>query len=390
MIHEKKRKNNMGNSNASSNVGDSNVSSNKRRIVIIILIVLMGAFIVSALIRGFDHDGQNEGTTDTSVDAINNTGALLEKNEAAGNIESVSGDQKTGEAAGNTESASNDQEVSEADQEVTEASKSLIDPDGDTLQTRILVPDGYERTDEEPSSLGEFLRSYKVLSDNSPVLLFDGTVKSHDNAVCVFDMYLSDNDLQQCADSVMRIYAEYLRACGREDEIAFHFVNGFLCDWSSYKSGKRIIVSGNDVSWTDGGAASDSDDAFEKYLETVYMYASTLSLDKESRPIELSDIRTGDIFIKGGSPGHVVMVVDTCVKDGKKAFLLAQGYMPAQQFHVLKNELHEEDPWYYEDEITYPFTTPEYVFGEPCLKRPVYLAVDWVSVTWRLGALEGD
>ena len=36
---------------------------------------------------------------------------------------------------------------------------------------------------------------------NSPVLLFDGTVKPHDNAVCVFDMYLSNNDLQQCADS---------------------------------------------------------------------------------------------------------------------------------------------------------------------------------------------
>ena len=349
------------------------MSSNKRRIVIIILIVLMGAFVVSALIRGFDHDGHNEGTTDTSVDVANNSGASHESDEAAGNTDSASGDQKTGESAGNTGNAPNYQEVSEADQEVTEASKSLIDPDGDTLLTRILVPDGYERTDEEPSSLGVFLRNYKVLPDNSPVLLFDGTVKPHDSAVCVFDMYLSNNDLQQCADSVMRVYAEYMRSCGKEDKIAFHFVNGFLCNWSSYRSGKRISVSGNDVSWTDGGAASDSDDVFEKYLETVYMYASTLSLDKESRSIELSDIQIGDIFIKGGSPGHVVMVVDTCVKDGKKAFLLAQGYMPAQQFHVLENESHRADPWYYEDEITYPFTTPEYVFGEPCLKRPVYL-----------------
>jgi hypothetical protein len=67
------------------------------------------------------------------------------------------------------------------------------------------------------------------------------------------------------------------------------------------------------------------------------------------------------------------MVVDTCEKDGKKAFLLAQGYMPAQQFHVLINEEHEDDPWYYEDEIKYPFITPEYIFMEPCLRRPGYL-----------------
>ncbi len=67
------------------------------------------------------------------------------------------------------------------------------------------------------------------------------------------------------------------------------------------------------------------------------------------------------------------MVADVCEKDGKKAFLLAQGYMPAQDFYVLTNELHADDPWYYEDEITYPFITPEYVFSEECLMRPGYL-----------------
>jgi len=261
----------------------------------------------------------------------------------------------------------------ESDDSKISADKTLIDPEGNTLQTRILVPEGYERTHEEQASLGEFLRNYKVLPDNSPVILFDGTVKPNDHAACVFDMYLSGNDLQQCADSVMRVYAEYMRSCGKEDKIAFHFVNGFLCDWNNYKNGKRILVSGNDVSWADGGVTSDSDDNFERYLETVYMYASTLSLDKEARSIELSDIQIGDIFIKGGSPGHVIMVVDVCEKEGKKAFLLAQGYMPAQQFHVLINEYHGSDPWYYEDEITYPFITPEYVFIEQCLKRPIYL-----------------
>ena len=50
----------------------------------------------------------------------------------------------------------------------------------------------------------------------------------------------------------------------------------------------------------------------------------------ESTPIKLNEIRVGDVFLKGGSPGHVVMIVDVCTnREGKKAFLIAQGYMPA-------------------------------------------------------------
>ena len=249
---------------------------------------------------------------------------------------------------------------------------SLINPDGKTLMTRISAPQGYERTAEEKGSFGGFLRSYEMEADGSLVLLYDGR-KKKGHAAAVFSMHLGDKDLQQCADSVIRAYAEYFRKTGQEDKIAFHFVNGFLCDWNTYKSGKRIAVNGNNISWTDGGTASDSDETFEGYLNTVFSYAGTLSLKEESQPIDASDIRIGDIFIKSGSPGHVVMVVDTCKKEGKTAFLLAQGYMPAQQFHVLTNDLHEDDPWYYEDEITYPFHTPEYTFDEGSLMRPAYI-----------------
>ncbi|HOV69211.1 MAG TPA: DUF4846 domain-containing protein, partial [Clostridia bacterium] len=115
-------------------------------------------------------------------------------------------------------------------------------------------------------------------------------------------------------------------------------------------------------------------ECFNDYLEIVFAYASTLSMDRESQAIDFSDIRIGDIFIRGGSPGHVVMVVDMCESvNGDKAFLLAQGYMPAQEFHVLKNPLHEDDPWYYSDEFSYPLSTPEYTFSQGSLKRPGYL-----------------
>ena len=85
------------------------------------------------------------------------------------------------------------------------------------------------------------------------------------------------------------------------------------------------------------------------------------------------DIRPGDIFIYGGSPGHVEMVVDVCEnKSGDKAFLLGQGYLPAQQFHILKNPDNENDPWCYVSKMKYPFRTAAVTFKKGTLMRPNY------------------
>ncbi len=253
------------------------------------------------------------------------------------------------------------------------ANSPLIRKDGKTLEERFATPEGYVRTPAEADSMTAFLRGYALEPHGSKVKYHTGKTKHAKTAVAVFAMHLGEKNLQQCADSVMRMYAEYMRACGREDEIAYHFVSGFLCDWPTFRSGKRVTVDGDEVNWRDGASASDSDETFEEYLELVFNYASTLSLWKESEEVALSDVTVGDIFLKAGSPGHVVMVVDVCEKDGKKAFLLAQGFMPAQQFHVLCNNAHLSDPWYYVDEIKYPFKTPEYTFSEGSFRRPVYL-----------------
>ena len=208
--------------------------------------------------------------------------------------------------------------------------------------------------------------------DGSPVLLYDGRERGTEDHAAVFAMHLEPVDEQQCADSVMRIFAEYFRATGQEDRIKFHFVSGFLCDWNTWKQGYRVSVSGNDVSWVKKTGPDSSDECFERYLTMVFAYASTLSMGEESVPIALSELQIGDVFLRSGAPGHVTMVVDMCEKDGKKAFLLAQGYMPAQEFHVLKNLRHPSDPWYYEDEVVYPFETPGQTFAEGTLRRMEY------------------
>jgi hypothetical protein len=210
--------------------------------------------------------------------------------------------------------------------------------------------------------------------DGSKVLLYNGALKGNQSAqIAVFNLPIEKYDLQQCADSIMRMYAEYYWHSKQYNKIAFHFVNGFNAEYSKWIQGYKISINGNNVTWTKSSSANSSYESFKNYLKVVFSYASTLSMDKESKSINENDIQVGDIFIKGGSPGHVVMVVDTCVnKEGKKAFLLAQGYMPAQEFHVLKNPNNEDNPWYYVDEITYPFKTPEYTFSKGSLKRPQY------------------
>lgn len=259
-------------------------------------------------------------------------------------------------------------------QELLDGQESLIDPEGRTLLGRIRVPKGYMRMEAEASSLAAFLREFPLKEDCSPVLLYDGRQKGNQNAhVAVFALSVGEEDLQQCADSVIRLYAEYFWQTGQYEKIAFHFVNGFLAEYGKWRDGYRISVDGNAVEWTKSASYDDSSEAFAAYLRMVFAYAGTLSMEAESYEIPLSEVQAGDVFLKGASPGHVVMVLDVCEsEDGKKAFLLGQGYMPAQEFHILRNPSHEEDPWYYEEEVVYPFCTPEYTFKEGSFRRLIY------------------
>lgn len=254
------------------------------------------------------------------------------------------------------------------------AAPSVIRAEGKTLETRVDVPEGYQRTRAEKDSLAAYLRSYPLKKDGSPVRHYDGKKKVNQRAhAAVFCLPMEKEDLQQCADSVMRMYAEYYWSTGQYDKIAFHFVDGFLAQYSKWRQGYRIQTGDSGTSWVKSASEDTSYEAFQKYMRIVFCYASTLSMEEESIPVKLSNIRAGDIFIKGGSPGHVVMVVDVCKnREGKKAFLLAQGYMPAQEFHLLKNPIHQGDPWYYQEEVSWPLHTPEYTFQEGSLMRPGY------------------
>ena len=56
-----------------------------------------------------------------------------------------------------------------------------------------------------------------------------------------------------------------------------------------------------------------------------------------NKVIDVNDLKTGDVFIKGGSPGHCFIVMNVARNAAKrKIFLLAQSYIPAQDIQILK------------------------------------------------------
>ena len=257
------------------------------------------------------------------------------------------------------------------EQSSTPQTTSLIDTRGKTIGTRFLLPENFERTEVDPNSFANYLRNLPLKPADAEVNYYDGRVKhKRDVYEAVIDMDLDNRNLQQCADAVIRLRAEYLYGSGRYDEISFQFTNGFKADFNTWRSGHRIVVDGNNVSWRPSTVSSGSYSSFRNYLNMVFAYAGTYSVARETTPVPVEEIQLGDIFIRAGSPGHTVIVVDVAEhkENGEKIFLLAQSYMPAQDIQVLQNPKNGPgNPWYDID-----FTrlyTPEWTFSREELRR---------------------
>lgn len=199
-----------------------------------------------------------------------------------------------------------------------------------TLQQAFAPPPGFHRVALEPSSFGAWLRDLPLLPANAAVHLWNGQPKGNQAAhVAVVDLDVENRDLQQCADVVMRLRAEYLWARGRSREITFRLANGGQDAW---KGGDRA--------------------AFVKYLRHVFTYANTGSLRQELAGATKGQVQPGDVLVQPpgqhGKLGHAVLVLDAAEDaQGQRVVLIGQSYTPAQQFEVLANAGEGAlSPWY--------------------------------------------
>ncbi len=199
---------------------------------------------------------------------------------------------------------------------------------GDRICNAVDAPDGYVKIQAVCGSFADWLRHLPIKNRGDTVFLYDGRPKYNQEAQwAVIDIDTGDEDLQQCADAIIRLRSEYFYSKNLYDSIAFNFTSGDTCRFRDWIEGLRPIVDGNHVTWAKSARPDSSYTNFRKYLKTVFTYAGSYSLQKQLRPVpDVDSIAVGDVFIRGGFPGHAVIVVDMAKhKDtGEKIFLLAQ------------------------------------------------------------------
>ncbi|WP_333625551.1 DUF4846 domain-containing protein [Sphingobacterium siyangense] len=230
----------------------------------------------------------------------------------------------------------------------------FINPDGMTIKSRILLPEGFKRPTYRVEEFGNFLENLPLYPIDQEVHYYNGKIKPRNNIYnSVVKLDIGKRDLHQCADAVMRLRADYLYQQKRYKDIKFNFL-------SDSKPRAYTNYAKGDYSYP----------TYWKYLEYVFAYANTASLHDELPSVKTTqEVKIGDTFIQKGSPiGHAIIVVDLA-KDstGKTIVLLAQSYMPAQEIQILNNWNNSTlSPWYDIDQDI--IKTPEWTFYPKNLK----------------------
>lgn len=208
-----------------------------------------------------------------------------------------------------------------------------------TVAARFAPPPGCRRVPVAAGSWGEWLRGLPLQPAGTPARLYNGQLKDRPEVVAaVVDIDVGTQDLQQCADAVIRLRAEYLFSQD-PNKVHFHLTTGYDFWFSDYVAGRTFRVKKEEVLPAPKPVEAPIHAALERYLLPTFGYAGTLSLGRDLRPVALGQAQPGDVLLHGGAPGHAVLVADVAEhpRTGQRYLLLAQSYLPAQSIHLLRN-----------------------------------------------------
>jgi len=236
----------------------------------------------------------------------------------------------------------------------------------------ISLPQGFNYVDDGDSAYSNWLLDLK-LKKSKIVYLYNGKLKSNQDAQYgVLNIDIGKKDLVQCADAAMKLRADHLFEKHLYDQIKFVATSGDEISFENWLKGKRWKEQGAKlVSYNIHKEVSNIQLEYDSFMELVFSYCGTYSLSKQLMAVNDSrSIQPGDVFVYGGFPGHAVTVM-AVAKNGEdeRIFLLSQGYMPAQDIHILKNYANtDQSPWYNVADL-YPLYTPQWQFEKGSLKR---------------------
>src|ERR1700744_4169353 len=131
----------------------------------------------------------------------------------------------------------------------------------------IPLPPGYHRVQGDP--FADWLRRIPLKKDRT-VYLYNGQPKLNQDAqFAVLDISVGHQDLQQCADAVMRLRAEYLYARHNFINIDFYSGQGVRINFLEWANGRRFHTAGGRLAAYDIQTANhycDNRACFDDYL----------------------------------------------------------------------------------------------------------------------------
>jgi len=218
-------------------------------------------------------------------------------------------------------------------------SAAYINPSGTTVETRFILPKGYERVPAARNSYAYFLRRLQML----PYGTVYNNSSSESHYAGILNMPLMNNMLQD-TQLCIRLRGEYLFKREQYDNIAFTISNLDRVFYVPWVEGLKLVINDKRY-WTKQPKEVDRLRSFRNYLSFIFTHSNvnTLLVDVQSVPV--NNIMPGDMFIRASSSsGHAVIVLDVAYNPatGDRIFLLAKTYKSARTACVLINP---KDAW---------------------------------------------
>ena len=158
--------------------------------------------------------------------------------------------------------------------------------------------------------------------------------------VSVIDLDVGSQDLQQCMDTIIRLRGEWHWWKGTADAVKFRYAGGLYFGFADWRAGLRPEKVGGRTRLEPKAAAASGRKSFEKYLRFMFAMTGTAHNNTE-QPVSAATLAPGDFFIEPSPSaavlGHALIVLDVA-RDAKGVLraVIAQGYTPARDLHVLK------------------------------------------------------
>ncbi|MBM9499959.1 hypothetical protein JWG44_06810 [Leptospira sp. 201903071] len=180
----------------------------------------------------------------------------------------------------------------------------------------IQTPDGSSRISYPKDSFSNFVRNLPLKPDSTLWTFQKRNIIHRYDTLAVLNVpLLFQDDLEQCADFTMRIWAEYHKQKGNLDRF-------YLFDYNGRKKSFR-----------------ESGLSYVSFLRKSFVSSNSYSLKKGGLGIEEADLRPGDLFVQNetGGIGHVSMILDAAENSNRERFyLIGFSFMPAQEMHIEK------------------------------------------------------